>query len=116
MKKERWTPLAQTVLVLLGALVVTNVAFLILVHTGGPFIGLTIYLILLIAIWRGRQPDYRPAAVGGFVGLVIHILEVILVGWTTYPLLMALNLILPAALVPAAWLANKDVLRAHPNR
>ena len=109
MKKERRTPLAQTVLVLLGALVVTNVAFLILVHAGGPFIGLTFYLILLIVIWRGRQPDYRPAAVGGFVGLVIHIVEVTLVGWTTYPLLMVLNLILPAALVPMAWLASKEV-------
>jgi hypothetical protein len=108
MKKERRSPLSQAVLVLLGALVATNVAFWILVRSGGPLIGLTFYLVLLIILWRGRQPGYQPAAVGGFVGFVIHIVEVILVGWTAYPLLMALNLILPAALVPTAWLASKE--------
>jgi hypothetical protein len=87
----------------------TNVTFLILMRTGGPLIGLVFYLALLIVVWRRRPPDYRPAIVGGLVGLVVHIVEVILVGWTTYPLLMALNLILPAVLVPAAWLAGKEM-------
>ena len=109
MKKERRTLLAKTILVLLGALVATNAAFLFLVRSSGPFIGLMFYLAMLVVTWRKRQPDYRPVVVGGFLGLVIHIVEVILVGWTIYPLLMILNLILPAVLVPAAWLAGKEV-------
>jgi len=107
--KKRRSPLARAVLGLLGALVATNVTFLILVRTGGPLIGLVFYLALLVVVWRRRQPDYRPVVVGGLGGLVVHIVEVILVGWTTYPLLMALNLILPAVLVPAAWLAGREM-------
>ena len=108
MNKKR-EALAWTVLGLLGALVATNVTFLILVRTGGPLIGLVFYLALLVTVWRGRPPDYRPVIVGGLMGLVVHIAEVILVGWTTYPLLMALNLILPAVLVPAAWQAGREM-------
>ena len=109
MNKKPRSPLARAVLGLLGALVATNVTFLILVRTGGPLIGLVFYLALLVVVWRRRQPDYRPVVVGGLVGLVVHIVEVILVGWTTYPLLMALNLILPAVLVSAAWLAGREM-------
>ena len=87
----------------------TNVTFLILVRTGGPLVGLVFYLALLVVVWRRRQPDYRPVVVGGLVGLAVHTAEVILVGWTTYPLLMALNLVLPAVLVPAAWLAGREM-------
>ena len=102
MKKERRTPLAQAVLVLLGALVATNVAFLFLVHSGGPFIGLMFYLALLVIVWREQPSDYRPVVMGGLIGLVIHVVEVVFVGWSIYPLLMVLNLILPAVLVPVA--------------
>ena len=108
MNKKRPT-LAWTVLGLLGALMATNVTFLILVHTGGPLIGLVFYLALSVVVWRGRPPDYRPVIVGGLAGLAVHIVEVILMGWTTYPLLMALNLILPAVLVPVAWLAGREM-------
>jgi len=108
MNKKR-PPLAWAVLGLLGALVTTNVTFLILMRTGGPLVGAVFYLALLVVVWRRRQPDYRPVIVGGLVGLAVHIVEVILVGWTAYPLFMALNLILPAVLVPAAWLAGREV-------
>jgi hypothetical protein len=102
-------PLAWAALGLLGTLVATNVTFLILMRTSGPLVGVVFYLALLVVVWRRRQPDYRPVIVGGFVGLAVHIVEVILVGWTTYPLLVALNLILPAVLVPAAWLAGREM-------
>jgi hypothetical protein len=108
MNKER-LPLAWVVIGLLVALVATNIVFLVLGRTGGPLIGLAFYLALLVTVWRRRQPDYRPVVVGGLVGLAVHIVEVILVGWTAYPLLMALNLILPAVLVPVAWLAGREV-------
>ena len=109
MNRKRRSPLAWAVLGILGALVAANVTFLILVRTGGPLIGLVFYLALLVVVWRRQQPDYHPVVVGGLVGLVIHIVEVILVGWTAYPLLVALNLVLPAVLVPAAWLARREV-------
>ena len=109
MNKKRRSPLAWAVLCILGALVATNVTFLLLMRTGGPLIGAVFYLALLVVVWRRRQPDYHPVVVGGLVGLVIHIVEVILMGWTAYPLLVALNLVLPAVLVPAAWLAGRKV-------
>ena len=108
MNKKR-LQLAWVAIGLLGALVATNVAFLILLRTGGPFIGLLFYLALLVAVWRRQRRDYQSVMVGGLVGFAVHVAEVILVGWTTYPLLMALNLALPAALALVAWLAGREV-------
>jgi hypothetical protein len=85
-------------------LVVTNVVFLALLQTGGPLIGLALYVVLL---WRWRQRDYQAAVVGGLGGLAVHILEILTTGWSTYPALMALNLILPALLACAAWSVNR---------
>ena len=109
MNGRRRPPLVWAVLGLLGALVATNAIFLFLARTGGPLIGLVFYLALLVVVWRERQPDCRSVVVGGLVGLAVHTVEVMLVGWTTYPLLMALNLILPAVLVPVAWVVGREV-------
>jgi hypothetical protein len=97
-------PLVWVALGLLAALVATNAAFLALLQTGGPLIGLVLYAVLL---WRWRQRDYQAAVVGGLAGLVVHAVEVITTGWSPYPALMGLNLILPAALTPTAWLARR---------
>ena len=105
----RRPPLAWVALGLLVALVATNAVFLLLLRTGGPLIGLAFYVVLLVIVWRRRRPDWRPVMVGGLVGLAVHIVEVIVAGWTAYPLLVALNLILPAALVLVAWLAGREV-------
>ena len=102
-------PLAWLALGLLAALVATNAVFLLLLRTGGPLIGLGFYAALLVIVWRRREPDWRPVMVGGLVGLAVHIVEVIVGGWMAYPLLVALNLILPAALVLVAWLAGREV-------
>jgi 4-hydroxybenzoate polyprenyltransferase len=109
-------PLAWVALGLLVALVATNAVFLILLRTGGPLIGLVFYVALLIVVWRRRRPDWRPVMVGGLVGFAVHIVEVVVGGWTAYPLLVALNLILPLALAPVAWLAGREVVDAHPDR
>ncbi|MGD9099728.1 MAG: hypothetical protein PVF45_04555 [Anaerolineae bacterium] len=100
---ERPLP-AWIALGLLGVLVATNVVFLVLLQTGGPLIGLALYVVLL---WRWRQRDYQAAVVGGLVGLAVHVVEILATGWSTYPALMALNLILPTLLAPVAWLANQ---------
>jgi hypothetical protein len=96
--------LAWVALGLLAALVVTNAVFLALLKTGGPLIGLVLYVVLL---WRWRQRDYRAAVVGGLAGLAVHVVEVIITGWSAYPALVALNLILPAVLALVAWLAGQ---------
>jgi hypothetical protein len=85
-------------------LVATNAAFLALQQTGGPLIGLVLYAVLL---WRWPRRDYQAAVVGGLVGLAVHVVEVIATGWSAYPALMGLNLILPAVLTLAAWLAKR---------
>jgi len=96
---------------LLAALVVTNATFLVLLRTGGPLIGIAFYVALLTVARRGRQRDYRAAMVGGFMGLAVHVVEVVTMGWSAYPVLMALNLILPAVLALVAWLAGQRAQR-----
>jgi len=100
--------LAWVALGLLAALVATNAVFLALLRTGGTLIGFVLYAVLL---WRWRQRDYRAAAVGGLAGLAVHVMEVVAIGWSAYPALMSLNLILPAVLTPVAWLAGQRAQR-----
>ena len=100
---ERPTP-TWIALGLLAMLVVTNVAFLALLQTGGPLIGLVFYAVLL---WRWRRRDYQAAVVGGLAGLPVHVAEVAIAGWPAYPVLMAPNLILPVVLAPIAWSAGQ---------
>jgi lipopolysaccharide export LptBFGC system permease protein LptF len=47
------------------------------------------------------------------VGLTVHTAEVIAVGWSAYQVLMALNLVLPAALALAAWSAGRRMQREN---
>ena len=108
--------LAWVALGLLMALVATNAVFLILVRTGGPLVGLLFYVALLIVVWRGRRSDWQAVMVGGLVGFAVHVVEVAVAGWAAFPLLVALNLILPLALAPVAWLADREVVDARPDR
>jgi hypothetical protein len=99
--------LAWVAIVLLGGLVVTNGVFLALLRTGGPLFGIVGYAILLAVVWREQRCDYRAAVVGGVVGLAVHAAEVVLAGWTAYPALMVLNLVLPGVLALVAWSATR---------
>ena len=101
------SPLNWVILGLLAALVVTNMTFLILLRTGGPLIGLAFYLALLALTFRARQRDHRSVMVGGLVGLARHVVEAATMGWSDYPVLVALNLVLPAALALSAWRADR---------
>jgi hypothetical protein len=98
--------LAWVVLGLLAALVATNGVFLVLSRTSGPLIGLVFYCAV---VWRWYRRDYRAGIVGGLVGLGAHAVEVVVVGWTDFPLLLALNLIFPALLASVSWLTIRQV-------
>lgn len=104
------------ILGLLSALVVTNAALLILLRSGGPLIGLGFYLALLVLSSRTRQRTVHLALVGGLLGLAVHVVEVTTVGWSDFPLLVALNLALPAALALSAWGADRELQQATGNR
>jgi hypothetical protein len=105
MSETRRPSLAWVALGLLVALVATNVVFLALLRTSGPLIGLVFYCLVT---WRWHQRDYQGGVVGGGVGLVVHVVEVVIAGWTDFPLLMALNLILPAPLALISWLTSRQ--------
>ena len=116
MSEPERAPLDWVVLGLLGALVVTNIALLLLLWTGGPLIGLGFYLVLLALSLRARPRDHRPALVGGLLGLAVHVVEVVIMGWSDYPLLVGLNLVLPAALAGSAWAADHGLRFAAGDR
>jgi hypothetical protein len=108
--------LGYTILGLLAALVATNVAFLLLQRTGGPLIGLAFYGVLLVQAWRAQRRGYRGIVVGGLVGLIVHVVELITIGWSAYPMLMSLNLVLPATLALVAWAAGQGPQKMAGNR
>ena len=110
------SPLDWGILGLLASLVVANMTFLILQGTGGPLLGLVFYLVLFALAWRGRQRAHRSVVVGGFVGLVVHAVEVAAMGWSDYPVLVALNLVLPAMLALLAWSADRGPRRVVGDR
>ena len=110
------SPLEYTILGLLAALVGTNVAFLLLLRTGGPLIGLAFYGVLLVHAWRAQRRGYRGIVVGGLVGLIVHVVELIAIGWSAYPMFMALNLVLPATLALVAWAAGQGPQQIAGNR
>lgn len=109
-------PLDWVILGLLAALVVTNTTFLILLRTGGPLIGLVFYLVLLALTLRARQRYHRSLMIGGLVGLAVHVVEAATMGWSVYPVLMALNLVLPAGLALVAWVADRGPRRVAGNK
>ena len=110
------SPLEWVILGLLAALVVTNITFLILLRTGGPLIGLAFYLVLLALTFCAGQRDHRSVMVGGLVGLAVHVVEVVMMGWSDYPVLMTLNLVLPAALALSAWAVGREPRRVAGNK
>ena len=104
-------PLKWVVVGLLVVLVVINVVFVLLVKSKGPLIGVVFYAGLLVLSWTKQQQDFGAAMVGGVVGLAAHAIEIMTLGWSPYPSLNALNLILPAVLAPAAWIAALQARR-----
>ena len=108
MNRTEKAPLAWVTTGLLAALVATNVVFLILLRTGGPLIGITFYAVLLGIACRGQQRGNRDVMVGSLIGLAVHVAEATFLGWTPYPALMALNIILPVVLALVAWLAGRQ--------
>jgi hypothetical protein len=48
--------------------------------------------------------------VGRLAGLAVHVVEVKKMGWSAYPDLMALNLVLPALFALAGWSVGRQAL------
>jgi hypothetical protein len=96
-------------MIVLGMLVAANATFCLLMRSVGPLIGAGFYLVLLINTYRSRESSYQPVILGGIAGFIVHILEVILIGWTPYPPFMILNLIFPIILLGAALSAGREV-------
>lgn len=115
MSRSGRSVLEWVIIGLLGALVVTNVTLLILLRTGGPMIGLVFYLVLFWLTIRARPDHHRSLVAGGLVGLAVHLAEVAARGWSDYPVLLALNLCLPAALALSAWAADRGPARVVGN-
>jgi hypothetical protein len=107
MSHQHRSLLHWVILGLMVALVVTNFVSMILLRTAGPLIGLVFYSTLLALTLRANQRDYRSAMVGGLVGLVVHFIEARTMGWSVYPGLLVLNLVLPAGLALEAWVADR---------
>jgi hypothetical protein len=91
---------------LLVALLLTNLAFYVRLRTGGPLVGLAFYLVLLAITFRQDRASHRPVMLGGLLGLAVHVVEVVAMGWPVNRALMALNLLLPAGLALAPWVAD----------
>jgi hypothetical protein len=98
-------PAAWAALAVLVVLVATNGVFLFRLRTFGPLVGVLLYGAL---IWRWYRRDYVAGIAGGVTGLIIHIAESVVAGWTAEPLPLTLNLILPALLVLTSWLAGRE--------
>jgi hypothetical protein len=109
MNRAKKTPLAWATVGLLAAIVATNVAFLVLLRTSGPLIGIAFYAVLLVVVCSGQQHGNRAVTMGSLVGLVVHVAEATILGWTPYPALMVLNIVLPAVLACVAWLAGRQL-------
>ena len=110
----RRAPLEWVGLGLLAALVAANALACALLSSGGPLIGLVLYGVLL---WRWERRDYSPSIVGALAGLSVHAVEAWLTGWSRYPDLVAINLVLPGLLVPVACLVSRaeDGANGYPN-
>jgi hypothetical protein len=106
MRNPERSPLDGIIVAVLVALLLTNLALYVRMRTGGPLIGLAFYLVLLAISLRQGKASHRPVMVGGLLGLVVHVVEVVTMGWPVYRALMALNLLLPAGLALAAWAAD----------
>jgi len=100
----RRAPVEWVGLGLLAALAAANALASALLKSGGSFIGLALYAVLL---WRWERRDYSPSVLGALAGLCVHAVEAWMSGWSAYPDLVAINLVLPVLLVPVALLASR---------
>lgn len=112
MSKGKRTVFDWAALAALSGLMAVNGALGLLLRTGGPLIGLACYGALLVVAWRSQGDSWHTLAIGSIVGLLLHVVEVIVWGWSEQAILMGLNLLLPAVLAILAWLAGRQRRRA----
>jgi len=86
---------------ILTVLVITNASWFAISKHSGSFVGLIFYAFIAFICWRRKR--FQAGIIGGIIGLVIHIYELLfqgLSGFTKFESgLFFINLILPILLI-----------------
>jgi len=86
----------KIILFVLVLLALSNLVFFIISSYSGPIIGFITAIVIAIHWWKRR--DSRLIMIMAIVWILIHIYELIMLGISSYPIIISLNLLLPILL------------------
>ena len=86
----------KIILFVLVLLAINNLIFSIISSYSGPIIGFITAVVIAIRWWQKR--DSRLIMIMAIVWILIHIYELIMLGISSYPVNISLNLLLPILL------------------
>ena len=86
----------KIILFVLVLLALNNLIFSIISSYSGPIIGFITAVVIAIRWWQKR--DSRLIMIMAIVWILIHIYELIMLGISSYPIIISLNLLLPILL------------------
>ena len=86
----------KIILFVLVLLALNNLIFSIISSYSGPIIGFITAVVITIRWWQKR--DSRLIMIMAIVWILIHIYELIMLGISSYPIIISLNLLLPILL------------------
>ena len=86
----------KIILFVLVLLALNNLIFSIISSYSGPIIGFITAVVIAIRWWQKR--DSRLIMIMAIVWILIHIYELVMLGISSYPIIISLNLLLPIPL------------------
>jgi len=86
----------KIILFILVLLALSNLLFFIISSYSGPIIGFITAIVIAIHWWKRR--DSRLIMIMAIVWILIHIYELIMLGISSYPVIISLNLLIPILL------------------
>ena len=86
----------KIILFVLVLLALNNLIFSIISSYSGPIIGFITAIVIAIRWWQKR--DSRLIMIMAIVWILIHIYELIMLGISSHPIIISLNLLLPILL------------------
>ncbi len=86
----------KIILFVLVLMALNNLIFSIISSYSGPIIGFIAAVVIAIRWWQKR--DSRLIMIMAIVWILIHIYELIMLGISSYPIIISLNLLLPILL------------------